>query len=341
MPAITSGKVLVSGASGFLGAWVSRTLLEKGLSVRGTVRSDEKGEYLKKLFASFGEDKFEYAIVKDIEADGAFDEAVKGVDAVEHTASPFHYNAPDPQALIGPAVNGTVGILKSIVKYGSDVKRVVVTSSIASIMVPVTEPTIWNENDWNTFAPKIVEEKGKDATPGQKYQASKVLAEKAAWKFYEDHKATSSWDLVVICPPFIFGPIIHEVSSYEHLNTSSHQLYQTVKGERSNEELVKPVSSFGDVRDVAAAHVLAIITPEASGRRFITSAGPYTWQDWLDALADSGLPDIPKGVPGGSKGITHPTGYDSTLAKTILGLKFHTMEETAKDAVVSIRERGW
>lgn len=70
MPAVTAGKVLVSGTSGFLGAWVARTLLEKGFAVRGTVRSDSKGEYLKKLYASYGAEKFEYAIVKDIEAVG-------------------------------------------------------------------------------------------------------------------------------------------------------------------------------------------------------------------------------------------------------------------------------
>jgi len=45
-----------------------------------------------------------------------FDEAVKGVQAVAHTASPFHFNITDPQELIGPAVKGTTGILKSIQK---------------------------------------------------------------------------------------------------------------------------------------------------------------------------------------------------------------------------------
>lgn len=29
--------------------------------------------------------------------DGAFDQAVVGVEAVEHTASPFHFKADDPQ----------------------------------------------------------------------------------------------------------------------------------------------------------------------------------------------------------------------------------------------------
>jgi hypothetical protein len=32
--------------------------------------------------------------------EGAFDEAVKGVDAIEHTASPFHMNADDPDGTV-------------------------------------------------------------------------------------------------------------------------------------------------------------------------------------------------------------------------------------------------
>lgn len=66
MPTITPGsKVLVTGATGFIGIWVTRTLLEKGYLVRGTVRSASKGKYLTDYFKSYGE-KFETAIVEDI-----------------------------------------------------------------------------------------------------------------------------------------------------------------------------------------------------------------------------------------------------------------------------------
>lgn len=60
-----SSKVLVSGANGFIAIWVVRSLLEKGYAVRGTVRSAEKGEHLKKLFAQYG-DKHEVVVVEDI-----------------------------------------------------------------------------------------------------------------------------------------------------------------------------------------------------------------------------------------------------------------------------------
>lgn len=58
-------KVLVSGANGFIAIWVVHALLEKGYSVRGTVRTAEKGEHLKKLFEKYG-DKHEVVVVEDI-----------------------------------------------------------------------------------------------------------------------------------------------------------------------------------------------------------------------------------------------------------------------------------
>ena len=66
MPTITPGqKVLVTGANGFIAVWVVKTFLEKGYSVRGTVRSESKAKYLRELFKSYG-DKFEIVIVDDI-----------------------------------------------------------------------------------------------------------------------------------------------------------------------------------------------------------------------------------------------------------------------------------
>ena len=138
MPAVTApSKVLVSGANGYIAVWVVRTLLEQGYSVLGTVRSAAKGEHLKKLFAAHG-DRFDIAIVEDIAQvrvlstlivtssvdtmnlfqPGAFDEVVKDVQLVEHTASPFHMNVKTPGDLIDPAVCGTTGILESIRKFG-------------------------------------------------------------------------------------------------------------------------------------------------------------------------------------------------------------------------------
>ena len=68
MPAITPGsKILLTGANGFIAVWILKYLLEKGYSVRGTVRSEDKGVHLKKLFGGYG-DKLEIVVVADITA---------------------------------------------------------------------------------------------------------------------------------------------------------------------------------------------------------------------------------------------------------------------------------
>lgn len=68
MPAVSApATALVTGANGYVAAWVVRALLEEGYTVIGTVRSADKGEYLKKVFSSYG-DKFEIKVVEDITA---------------------------------------------------------------------------------------------------------------------------------------------------------------------------------------------------------------------------------------------------------------------------------
>ncbi len=66
MPSISPpSKVLVSGANGYIAIWIVRTLLERGFAVRGTVRSEAKGEHLKNTFESYG-NKLEIVVVDDI-----------------------------------------------------------------------------------------------------------------------------------------------------------------------------------------------------------------------------------------------------------------------------------
>ena len=55
------------------------------------------------------------------------------VDAIAHTASPFHIDADDPDEVIVPAILGTKNLLAAAKQYGNDVKRVVLTSSCTAI----------------------------------------------------------------------------------------------------------------------------------------------------------------------------------------------------------------
>ena len=73
--------ILVTGASGFVAAHVLNEFLDNGYRVRGTVRSEASAAKVRKTHAKYG-DKLSFAIVEDVAAPGAFNEAVKGVNGV-------------------------------------------------------------------------------------------------------------------------------------------------------------------------------------------------------------------------------------------------------------------
>ncbi|KAJ4470790.1 D-lactaldehyde dehydrogenase [Lentinula aciculospora] len=368
MPIVSAGsKVLVTGANGFVAAWVIHTLLEKGYKVRGTIRSEGKGVHLKKIFADYG-NNFELVVVEDITKDGAFDEAIKGVDAIAHTASPFQLAADDPEELITPAVNGTVSILKSALT-ASTLKRIILLSSCAAILSLLPDPKPFTESDWNDQAIEDVKANGKNANQVNKYCASKTLAEKAAWELYNTNKANVSWDLVALNPPYIFGPIIHEVTSPAALNTSTSDWYNSVvrsdMGGKSLDEIAVVGNGWVDIRDVALAHVLAFQKEKAGGERLIILEGDFSYQDFTyisdqptktkffydsvdaaNALSPSPIPshmDFPKGNPGAGKKGKPIFPYDASKAPRILGpeLVYHTKEETTRDMLADFERRGW
>ena len=107
--------------------------------------------------------------------------------------------------IIVPAVRGTTSVLHSALKHGSTVKRVVLTSSFVAIFEWVMEPRVYTEENWNNAALEAVKVKGSKPDAFTVYSASKALAEKAAWEFVETNKSKISWDLVALCPPWIFG----------------------------------------------------------------------------------------------------------------------------------------
>ncbi|KAL1740919.1 hypothetical protein HDZ31DRAFT_85154 [Schizophyllum fasciatum] len=342
-PSSAPFKVLVTGANGYVAMWTVRTLLERGYAVRGTVRAAQKGEYLVRYFEKYG-DRFELAIVPDITGEGAFDEAVAGVDAILHMASPVRLDAEDPQELIQPALQGTLGALTSALKYGKSVKRVVLTSSVGSIFRESDKPIVLSEADWNDADPLAVEKEGAAAKPTSKYRASKVLAERSAWDFVEKHAQEISWDLAVINPPL---PAIQELNAPSDLNFSALEWYKSITtpdmGGKPKEVVLCRRSCWVDVRDVAEAHVRALEVEAAGGKRFIINAGSLCMQEFLDtanALNTSGRA-LPVGFPDAEK--EHPPHLlcDASRSKDILGLKYRTVEETTRDTLADYDARGW
>ncbi|OCF75587.1 hypothetical protein I204_04444 [Kwoniella mangroviensis CBS 8886] len=344
MPAVPPGSlILVTGASGFIASHVAKAFLDEGYNVRGTVRSASKGDYLVILFKNT-KGKFEYVIVGDIAKEGAFDEAVKGVDGVAHTASPVTFAAKRPEDLFVPSVNGTVNVLKSIKKNNPDIGRIVYTSSSGTVNDPEMPcPVRYDETSWNTVSVGVCEKLGSNADGGHKYRASKVLAEKAFWKFFEDEKP--KFDGATIHPVMTYGPIIHQCDSPESLNDSISRIWPFVSGKRTQKDLPEPGSSFVDVRDVALIHVRAMSVPEASGERFLASSERYSGNDVCVILNNEFpqlLPNVPKGddSPGARERINAVANFmDSAKSQKMLGIKYRPIEEVVKDTTQSLIDR--
>lgn len=125
--------ILITGGTGFIGNHTVSQFLSNGYRVRATVRNQDTCDRFLSIHRRH-RDSLETLIVADITRPRAFDTAVKDVDGIAHMASPFTYKITDNEEdLIVPAINGTKGILQSTVSFAPKVKRVVLTSSFASI----------------------------------------------------------------------------------------------------------------------------------------------------------------------------------------------------------------
>ncbi|EPY53291.1 flavonol reductase/cinnamoyl-CoA reductase family protein [Schizosaccharomyces cryophilus OY26] len=327
--------VLVTGVTGFIGAHVAVSLLNKGYRVRGTVRTMDKANELVRLNPEL-KDKIEFVIVKDIMAPYAFKDVIKDCDYVCHIASPFIVEniTNNKDQLLDPAVNGTLSALEAAVTEPK-VKRVVITSSFAAIGNFTVDPSngyTYTEKDWNpiTYDEAVSANNGIVA-----YCASKKLAEKAAREWVKEKQP--HFDISTVNPPYVFGPPIHPMNSMDSLNTSNQILWTVINGSK-----VQPSIQHVevDVRDVANAHVLALESPHLSNGRLLVSCGPFSTNSISKVLRDrfpekKDVISEPSDVPFNEKHYT----LDNSLSKS-LGLKYYSEEQTYIDTAAKLWERA-
>jgi nucleoside-diphosphate-sugar epimerase len=304
-----------------------------------TVRSHKKGEKILENHKSLPKSKLSYVIVKDIAEQGAFDGAVVSdppFDAVVHTASPFHFNITDPKKdLLDPAIIGTIGILKAIKVKAPSVKRIAITSSFASIINPKDHPKSYSEENWN---PVTMEEALGD--PATAYRASKTFAEKSAWDFVENERP--NFQLSTLCPPLVFGPVVHYLNSLDAINTSNARIRDMIQGKMKDK--LAPTGTFiwVDVRDLAMAHVKAIELPEAAGKRFFVTAGYMSNQAIADCIRKN-FPDLGGQLPSEDSTSDMPEDvfkYDNSRSVDLLGLTYRSLDECVRDTVKSLQAVG-
>jgi dihydroflavonol-4-reductase len=272
---MSKGKVLVTGASGYIAGFVVKALIADGWSVSGTIRSLAKANAVR---ASLGLTAGQLPLTAaDLTLDAGWVAAATGCDFVQHIASPLPTGAiKSDDELIVPARDGALRLLRAAKAAG--VKRVVMTSSVAAMYYGMTgENRTYTEADWSDLT--------SPATNG--YAKSKTIAERAArdWIAAEG----GGMEYCTINPALVLGPVLGS-----DFSGSLAVVTKMLNGELPG----LPAISFGicDVRDIAAAHVAAMTTPGIDGERFLCSGETLAMAD-VAAILKSRLADKAKRVP--------------------------------------------
>lgn len=333
MPAPSEQTILITGASGFVASHIIHEFLAAGYNVRGTVRS---ASAVSKLAAAQGtlSSRLSYAIVPSVSAPGALDEALKGVSGVIHTASPFILSPKDNEEdLLKPAISMTTSVLAAAAKY-PEIKRVVVTSSFASIvdiLAGLRPGYTYTESNWNpvTYPEAVAATNGAFA-----YCASKKLAEEAAWKWVDEHKP--SFTLSTICPPWVFGPSINPITSLEHVGESTGLIWKLINGSFKTVPEID-FAGFADVRDVAVAHLKAFENEAAGGQRFLVGTH-FDYQSAANTIRKD-FPELRERVPEGTPSVFQEAyEVDGSKAAEKLGVQYTPLEVTMRDTVKELLE---
>ncbi|ESW03540.1 hypothetical protein PHAVU_011G022300 [Phaseolus vulgaris] len=314
--------VCVTGASGYIASWIVKFLLQRGYTVRATVRNPNDHRKVEHLLKLEGAEERLHLLKADLLSENSFDSVVEGCDGVFHTASPFFNNVKDPQAeLIDPAVNGTLNVLKSCVK-SSSVKRVVLTSSVAAVA--------YNERP---KSPEVVVDETWFSNPDycrelkMWYLLSKTLAEDAAWKFSKENNL----DLVSVNPAMVVGPLLQA-----ELNTSASTILNLVNGSETF-----PNDTYGwiNVKDVANAHIQAYEIASASGRYCLVERVAH-FSEVAKILHDL-YPtyQIPEKSADDKPYV--PTFQVSKEKAKSLGVEFIPLEVSLKETVESLKEKNF
>jgi len=271
--------VLMTGGSGYLGGWCIASLLDRGYTVRTTIRDLGREDHVRRQVEAAGVEAGDRLTVlaADLGADDGWEEAVAGCDYVLHTASPFPPAQPkDPDELIVPARDGALRVLRAALDAG--VERIVMTSSVAAVRgggPPVVGST-YTDRDWTDG----------DDTSLTPYTRSKAIAEKAAWELVRSSGDESR--LAVVNPGAIIGPALSDDVSF-----SLELIERLLKGMPA---VPKLGFSFVDVRDVADLHIRAMEQQAAGGGRYIAT-DRFMWMADVGAVLKDRLGEEARRTP--------------------------------------------
>jgi len=182
-----------------------------------------------------------------------------------HIASPLPKGVvKDENELIVPARDGALRVLRA--SHDAGVERVVLTSSLSAIIYGNDRSHLFTEADWSNLDGKRI----------GAYDKSKTIAERASWEYMETIKDSSPMELVAINPGLVLVRCCRAIGNVAEM----------VK--RILDHKVPAIPNIGfatvDVRDVASAHVTAMVSPNAVGQRFICAEANHSMMEIAEIL---------------------------------------------------------
>ncbi|XP_024018637.1 cinnamoyl-CoA reductase 1 isoform X1 [Morus notabilis] len=314
--------VCITGAGGFIASWIVKLLLERGYTVKGTVRNpdDPKNSHLRELEGAKERLILCKADLLDYES---LKEAISGCHGVFHTACPISdepQNIYAQEEVLEPAVNGTKNVIVAAAE--AKVRRVVFTSSVGAVyMNPNRSPdVVVDESCWSDL------DFCKNA--GWWYCYGKTVAEKAAW----DVAKEKGVDFVVVNPVLVLGPLLQPT-----LNASTVHILKYLTG--SAKTYANAVQAYVHVKDVALGHILVLEAPSASGR-YICAESMLHRGEVVEILAKI-FPEYPLPTRCSDEVNPRKKPYKFTNQKLKdLGLEFTPVRQCLYDTVKSLQEKG-
>ncbi|CAM0912711.1 unnamed protein product [Alopecurus aequalis] len=309
--------VCVTGAAGYIASWLVKLLLERGYTVKGTVRNpdDPKNAHLKALDGAAERLILCKADLLDYDA---ICRAVDGCQGVFHTASPV---TDDPEQMVEPAVRGTEYVIKAAAEAGT-LRRVVLTSSIGAVTMDpnrgpdaVVDESCWSDLDFCKETRNW-------------YCYGKAVAEQSAWEAARQLGV----DLLVVNPVLVIGPLQQPT-----VNASITHILKYLDGSAS--KFANAVQAYVDVRDVADAHLRVFESPTASGR-YLCAERVLHREDVVRILAKL-FPEYP--VPTRCSDEANPRKQPYKMSNQKLqdlGLEFRPVSQSLYETVKSLQDKG-
>lgn len=252
--------ILVTGATGMLGAHLLYKLVQQGYAVRATFRDEQKQELTNRIFGYYADDAEELMtrvgwVKADLMNVTDVERAMAGIEKVYHCAALVSFDDRDSEALIRTNPSITANVVNVALDF--EVNKLVYASSVAAL--------------GRTVQGKLINEKAQwiDSKQNSVYAKSKYLAELEVWRGSEE-----GLNVAIVNPTIILGPGNWSEGSAAVFNTIAKGFKFYTEG----------VNGYVDARDVAEV-MCKLMESDISKERFVLVGENLSYREVFSKIA--------------------------------------------------------